>query len=178
MYIFINFSQKALHEAHPSFSEQERRSLHKRWYRLQPKAFLLLEHLENNNTKRVIAISIVLPLPEHSSGIKHLLIDTWIICPKYRHKYIEYEYSLILKHISYFWKPFDYEKVSENPVEILVEPDVWSVKRMLMKLDFKLCDQQENIYKLSFPVATADDGTSRSISRLLIDNFRHSFPLR
>jgi len=189
--IFVNFSQKALHEAHPNFSEQERRCLYERWYKLQPKAFLLLEHLENNNI-RVVAISIILPLQpagrrklcegkksvleldeedivssENLNNIKHLLIDTWIICPKYRNKYIGYEYGLILKHISYFWKPFNSKNKLKTQVEILVEPDVRSIKRMLTKSDFKPCDQQENIYKLSFPVATADDGTTEHEKNLL-----------
>ncbi|HEV2693354.1 MAG TPA: hypothetical protein VG347_10710 [Verrucomicrobiae bacterium] len=177
MEAFVDFGHRALEEAHPTLSRDERRKTYQRWWECQSNSFLLLEKLESDGKRRVIAVSIILPLTElghkllrdgerrvldlgsaeidcTTRGSKHLLIDTWILRPAYRRRYTGFEYALILKHLSIFWDPSQ-----QNEVTVLVEPDASSIRTLARLSNFHGPSRTKDggqLYAYHFPHDYAD----------------------
>jgi hypothetical protein len=169
---FVSLSHLNLLEAHPHFSVVERTELYRRWWLLNKDSFLLLEHLDLDGKFKIVAVSIVLPLfPKafqalkegqiavldlregdivpQPDGIRHLLIDTWIIDKPSRPKIGGTEYALVLKHLSMFW-----EASNQDDMTILIEPDVRSIRKLAINSEFHgpwKTKDGGNLYAFRFP---------------------------
>ena len=170
-FVDLSDNDAAISAAHESLKGPVRHALYKKWFDLNPDSFLILDHKGENGTWRPAAVSIVLPLTqtgfEHlrdgsndavgltpADVIKvgqpdplnspHLLLDTWIIDPKFRRGQTKgYGQALITKHLSSFWDP---EK--QPNVNISVEPDAESVRRLLKQAHFHEPEGKSNLYDL------------------------------
>ncbi len=154
MEAFVDLSHHELGEANPDLGKQERRSLYLRWWMCNPDTFLLLDKNLGDGTHQIIAVSIVLPLSEDGhhglrggevgvldlrghdivrSGAKtkHVLIDTWIVHPRFRGSLSRYEAALVMKHIALFWNPR-----RQREITILIEPDVRSIRNLARSSGF------------------------------------------
>lgn len=141
-------------EAHPGLTIDERKELYEGWWRLNRNTFFILAIQENGLPEEIVAISIILPLTLHGAadllsgklspielGVgdiaperrrpKSLLIDTWIVSKAHRFYQDKYRYSLLLKHLSEFWR------IRTQGVEILAEPDTLQMARHLSRLGFQ-----------------------------------------
>jgi hypothetical protein len=177
--MFVEFGDRALGGAHPEMGAGERRALYVAWWTRRRDAFLILERLEGDGRRRVIAVSIVLPLGErgrsalcdghipvsklgdaeiasNTDDSRCLLLDTLIVPLAYRHRFSGYAFGLVLKHLSLFWDPREMDPTTkgERQMTILVEPDVESVARLARLSGFsgpRITPDKGRMYSISFP---------------------------
>ncbi len=186
---FVEFSDNddAISAAHPDLKGPARHALYKKWFGLNPDSFLILDHKDTEGKWRPVAVSIVLPLSkagfEHlrdgtsdAVGLKpeeviradqpdmanapHLLLDTWIIDPEFRHGQSHgYGQALITRHLASFWEP-----ERQPVVNISVEPDAGSVRKLLEQAHFREPEGGSNLYDLE--VDTRNLSTSLIMNRI------------
>lgn len=163
-FVELSDGEVLIAERHPELRREKRHQIYKLWFDRCPDAFLILERADRLlfwRYWRCVGVSIVLPLAEatyrdiEKSAIKivelapsqiaasqsnYMLVDTWIMPPKYKarhtHRIVREEHELhavglLFLHLSRFWN-----RQAEQQNVILVEADEPKVSRLCKELGF------------------------------------------